>query len=66
VPHFKVGTVLRITAKKVIHDPQGIGVLECSLRELGVDEPYVTANLTLFEVPDVKDFLKEHRKQGDK
>jgi predicted hotdog family 3-hydroxylacyl-ACP dehydratase len=59
VPFFSVGSTLRITATKLIHDPSGLGVLECRLREAGAAEPLVTANLTLFEVPDLEKFLKE-------
>ena len=60
VPAFKVGSTLRITATKLLHDPAGLGVLECKLRELGAAEPMVSANLTLFEVPDLAKFLKEN------
>jgi 3-oxoacyl-[acyl-carrier-protein] synthase-1 len=60
ISHFKVGTTLRILAKKLIHDPAGLGVLECSLRAADSPEALVTANLTLFEVADLKQFMAEN------
>ena len=61
MPFFRVGTILRITVTKLIHDPRGLGVLECCLRELGQGEALAMANLTLFAVPDLAAFLNEKR-----
>ena len=60
VPSFPVGAVLRIGVKKVLHEPTGLSGVECSRRAQGEDEPWVVANLTVFEVEDLAAYLKEH------
>jgi 3-oxoacyl-[acyl-carrier-protein] synthase I len=60
VAYFKVGSVLRINVKKVLHDPNGLSVVECRLSEAGQTEALVSANLTVYEVPDLAAFLKEN------
>lgn len=59
-PRFAVGAVLRIGVKKVLHDPGGLSVVECSLRESNEREALVTANLTVYEVDDLDAHLAEH------
>ena len=59
-PYFKVGAALRIRVKKVIHDPNGLSVLECSLSQAGQAEAEVVSNLTVYEVPDLQSYLKEN------
>lgn len=59
-PYFKVGSVLRIRVKKVIHDPAGLSVVECRLGLAGSPEPLVKANLTVYEVPSLQSYLKEN------
>lgn len=61
VPYFKAGSILRIRVKKVLHDPQGLSVVECSLR-LKDGEELAKANLTVFQVDDFKNYLREHQK----
>jgi 3-oxoacyl-[acyl-carrier-protein] synthase-1 len=59
VPYFRVGSVLRIRVKKVIHDPGGLSVLECWLGLKGGEVPLVQANLTVYEVPSLRAYLKD-------
>jgi predicted hotdog family 3-hydroxylacyl-ACP dehydratase len=61
VPYFKAGSRLRIRVKKVLHDPQGLSVVDCSI-QLGSGEELASASLTVFEVPDFQQYLKDHRK----
>lgn len=60
VPYFMVGATLRIRVKKVIHDPSGLSVVECSLGLQGDRQPLVVSNLTVFEVPSLHAYLKEN------
>jgi predicted hotdog family 3-hydroxylacyl-ACP dehydratase len=60
VPYFKVGSILRINVKKVIHDPNGLSVVACRLSEAGQTEALVEANLTVYEVTDLAAYLKEN------
>jgi len=60
IPYFKVGSVLRIRVKKVIHDPAGLSVVECRLGLLGSAQPLVTSMLTVYEVPSLQAYLKEN------
>ena len=62
VPAFAIGSVLRIAVKKVLHQPGGLSVVECSLRRAGEDASLVTANLSVYEVADLAGFLAESKK----
>jgi 3-oxoacyl-[acyl-carrier-protein] synthase-1 len=62
VPSFPVGAVIRIGVKKVLHEPNGLSVVECSLRVHGEEEAMVTSNLTVFEVDNLAAYLAEHVK----
>ena len=62
VSSFPVGSVVRIGVKKILHEPNGLSVVECTLRAQGEDSPWVTADLTVFEVDDLAAYLKEHVK----
>jgi predicted hotdog family 3-hydroxylacyl-ACP dehydratase len=61
-PHFKAGSTLRIRVKKVLHDPQGLSVVDCSLHLQPSGQELAAASLTVFEVPDFQQYLKDHRK----
>jgi predicted hotdog family 3-hydroxylacyl-ACP dehydratase len=60
-PYFKAGSTLRIRVKKVLHDPQGLSVVECALSLKGGEE-LARANLTVFQVDDFEAYLLEHGK----
>lgn len=60
-PRFPVGAVVRVGVKKVLHGtPGSVSVVECSLREKDAAEPWVTAQLTVYEVDDLAAYLAEH------
>ena len=59
VPAFKVGMTLRVRVKKVLHNEDGLSVLECSIRDLSDDRLLAEASLTVVEVQDMAIFLKE-------
>jgi predicted hotdog family 3-hydroxylacyl-ACP dehydratase len=61
VPHFKAGSILRIRVKKVLHDPQGLSVVECALR-LKDGPELARANLTVFQVDDFEAYLRNSQK----
>lgn len=61
VPSFAQGSVLRVKATKEIFDPQGLSVVECSIRDQRTDALLARAALTAVEVEDFQAFLREHR-----
>jgi predicted hotdog family 3-hydroxylacyl-ACP dehydratase len=61
-PYFKVGSCLRIRVKKVLHDPQGLSVLDCSLSDAQSGELLAQSNLTVYEVADLDRYMKENVK----
>jgi predicted hotdog family 3-hydroxylacyl-ACP dehydratase len=60
--YFKVGSRLRIHVKKVLHDPQGLSVLDCTLSEASTGELLAQSNLTVYEVADLDRYMKENVK----
>jgi predicted hotdog family 3-hydroxylacyl-ACP dehydratase len=61
-PSFEVGATIRILVRKVLIDPGGLNVLECTLRDHDKQEALVTANLTVYEVADLPAYIKVHVK----
>ncbi len=57
VPFFPVGARLEINAVQEIVSEQGLAVFNCTLFMDG--EPVATANLNVFQPPDVSAYLKE-------
>lgn len=61
VPAFSAGSSLRVAVKKLLHEDNGVGALECKIYIDGASEPAVEANLNVYQVADLGAFLKENK-----
>ncbi len=56
-PLFPVGSVLRVHIRRLMLGDNGLGSFECRIENGG--GPLATANLTVFQPPEVKNFSEE-------
>jgi predicted hotdog family 3-hydroxylacyl-ACP dehydratase len=54
-PIFPVGSVLRVSVR-VLHNANGLASFECRIDD--TTEQLATANVTVFQPPDINDFLE--------
>lgn len=54
VQHFACGDVLRVTARRLVHDRSGMGAFEC---EVQGDRAQQSATLSVYQPPDASDFV---------
>lgn len=55
-PMFPVGSVLSIVATRVLEGENGLSSFDCEIVDIGRG-PVATATLTVFQPPDVEEFL---------
>ena len=55
VQHFACGDVLRVTAKRLVHDRSGMGAFEC---EVQGDRAQQSATLSVYQPPDASEFIQ--------
>ncbi len=55
VQHFACGEVLRVTARRFVHDSSGMGAFEC---EVHGDCAQQSATLSVYQPPDASDFVQ--------
>jgi len=62
VPFFEAGQVLRVHARQVLFDPNGLSVVECTLKDANTQLELACASLTGIEVEDFQRFLQEQNR----
>jgi predicted hotdog family 3-hydroxylacyl-ACP dehydratase len=58
-PDFPVGITLRVRVKKVIHETNGLNVLEGQIRDASSGEILAEAMLNCYQVADIDAYLRE-------